>query len=75
MPKPEYKDNKGYYNGSDRKCRRFEPEPPEIPGTHEPFSIRVPSMKRGRSTWKRFYMLFPELRYTDTYRGHKLKKI
>lgn len=38
-------------------------------------TIRVPSLKRSNSTWKRFYELFPFLKGKKTYRGIKLKKI
>ena len=38
-------------------------------------SIRVPSLKRSRVTWKRFYELFPDAKGLDTFRGFKLKKI
>lgn len=38
-------------------------------------SIRVPSLKRSKSTWKRFYELFPEAKGLKTFRGCKLKKI
>lgn len=77
MPKPVYKDNNGYFNNSSGKDRpRFVPDPTDWHyGRHTPFSIRIPSLKRGKSTWKRFYRLFPELRYMDNYYGHKLKKI
>ena len=37
--------------------------------------IRIPSLKRSNSTWKKFYELFPFLKGLDTYRGIKLKKI
>lgn len=38
-------------------------------------SIRVPSLKRSKATWKRFYELFPEAKGRKTFRGCKLKKI
>ena len=38
-------------------------------------SIRVPSLKRSRATWKRFYELFPDAKGLDKFRGFKLKKI
>lgn len=38
-------------------------------------SIRVPSLKRSNSVWKRFYELFPEAKGLKTFRGCKLKKI
>lgn len=38
-------------------------------------SIRVPSLKRSKATWKRFYELFPEAKGKKTFRGFKLKKI
>ena len=37
-------------------------------------SIRVPSLKRSNSVWKRFYELFPEAKGLKTFRGCKLKK-
>lgn len=82
MPKPVYKDNNGYFNnGSSHDCPRYIPNP-NIPdstewhyGMYRVDTIRIPSLKRGKSTWKRFYQLFPELRYMDNFRGQKLKKI
>ena len=38
-------------------------------------SIRVPSLKRSKTIWKRFYELFPEAKGLKTFRGCKLKKI
>lgn len=38
-------------------------------------SIRVPSLKRSKATWKRFYELFPEAKGLKTFRGFKLKQI
>lgn len=38
-------------------------------------SIRVPSLKRSKAIWKRFYELFPEAKGLKTFRGCKLKKI
>ena len=38
-------------------------------------SIRFPSLKRSKATWKRFYELFPEAKGRKTFRGCKLKKI
>lgn len=38
-------------------------------------TIRIPSLKRSNSTWKRFYELFPFLKGKKTYRGIKLKKV
>jgi hypothetical protein len=77
MPKPPYKDNNGYFNnGRAGNSPRYIPDPMEWHyGMHRNDTIRIPSMKRGKSTWKRFYRLFPELRYRDTFRGQKLKKI
>ena len=42
-------------------------------GTAE--SIRVPSLKRSKATWKRFYELFPMAKGKKTFRGFKLKKV
>ena len=39
------------------------------------FSIRVPSLKRSKAIWKRFYELFPEAKGKKTFRGFKLKKV
>ena len=77
MPKPVYKDNNGYFNnGSSHDGPRYTPDPTEwYYGMHRNDTIRIPSLKRGKSTWKRFYRLFPELRHMDTFRGQKLKKI
>ena len=38
-------------------------------------SIRVPSLKRSKATWKRFYELFPTAKGLKTFRGFKLKKV
>ncbi|MBR6907090.1 hypothetical protein IKN40_00920 [bacterium] len=38
-------------------------------------TIRIPSLKRSNSTWKKFYELFPKLNGMKMYRGIKLKKI
>ena len=38
-------------------------------------SIRVPSLKRSKATWKRFYELFPEAKGKKTFRGFKLRKL
>ena len=38
-------------------------------------SIRVPSLKRSKATWKRFYELFPTANGLKTFRGFKLKKV
>ena len=38
-------------------------------------SIRVPSLKRSKAIWKRFYELFPQAKGLKTFRGFKLKKI
>ena len=59
--KPPRQDNKTYFNGHG--------------GNFNPKTIRVPSLKRSNSVWKRFYNLFPHLRWLDTYAGSKLKKI
>lgn len=68
---PPRQDNKGYYSSG---CAAT--DPPEHPDRwYDGNTIRVPSMKRSRSTWKRFYKLFPHLRYMDTFRGNHLKKI
>ena len=77
MPKPVYKDNNGYFNnGSSHDCPRYIPNPTEWHyGMHRVDTIRIPSLKRGKSTWKRFYQLFPELRYMDNFRGRKLKML
>lgn len=77
MPKPVYKDNNGYFNnGSSHDGLRYTPDPTEWHyGMHRNDTIRIPSLKHGKSTWKRFYRLFPELRHMDTFRGQKLKKI
>jgi hypothetical protein len=45
MPKPERKDNRSVRVGS---------------GGSSQSSVRFPSQKRGRSTWKRFWKLFPQ---------------
>ena len=44
-------------------------------GTGHLDSIRVPSLKRSKATWKRFYELFPTAKGLKTFRGFKLKKI
>lgn len=77
MPKPVYKDNNGYYNNSSDKDRhRVIPDPADWHyGRHDWSTIRIPSLRRGKSTWKRFFRLFPELRHTEKFRGCKIKKI
>ena len=76
MPKPVYKDNNGYFNNGLSHDGPDTPDPTEWHyGMHRNDTIRIPSLKRGKSTWKRFYRLFPELRHMDTFRGQKLKKI
>lgn len=64
---PPRQDNKTYY--TNRNYCFVKMEYPES------FSLRVPSLKRGKSTWKRFYKLFPNLKYVDKVNGCKLKKI
>jgi len=72
--KPANQDNKGYYAGWKAAPSWATAEDPnEFPGYD--WNIRVPSLKRGRSTWKRFYKLFPHLKYQDTCCGYPLKKI
>ena len=70
---PADKDNKTYYAGWKSGLGWGTPEnsPIVIPDA----DIRVPSKKRGKSTWKRFYRLFPHLKYRDTVNGVELKKI
>lgn len=74
--KPADRDNKGYYAGWRDAPKWDSVDNP----SHKVFGcqswiIRVPSLKRGRSTWKRFYKLFPHLKYQDTCGGVPLKKI
>ena len=66
MGDPPHQDNKTYYVN-----RNYCFENNLYP---ESCSIRVPSLKRSKSTWKRFYKLFPQYRYANTCRGYKLKK-
>ena len=68
---PPRKDNKNYYSSG----RGASLIPETTDRWYDYSAIRVPSLKRGKSTWKKFYKLFPHLRYMDTFRGQKLKKI
>ena len=70
---PADRDNKGYYAGwkSGHEWSTPENSPIVIPASE----ICVPSKKRGKSTWKRFYRLFPHLKYRDKFKGVELKKI
>jgi len=38
-------------------------------------NIRVPSLKRSKATWRKFYALFPFIQGKKTWYGAKLKKI
>lgn len=73
--KPPRKDNKNYYNSKDCKdeSRIYIGDADRY--FFESASIRIPSIKRGKSTWKRFYKLFPKLKYMNSYYGTKLKKV
>lgn len=64
---PARQDNKTYY--SNGWAIRDDISTPEFQ------SLRIPSLKRGKSTWKRFYRLFPHLKGLDEFRGCPLKKI
>lgn len=73
---PPRQDNKNYYSGRGKATNI--PEHSDrwyAYHWHDYSAIRVPSIKRGKSTWKRFYRLFPQLRYMDSFCGHPLKKI
>lgn len=72
--KPADQDNKGYYAGWKGSFGWATTEDSNGFFGYT-WNIRVPSLKRGRSTWKRFYKLFPHLKYQDTYCGSPLKKI
>ena len=37
--------------------------------------IRVPSLKRSKATWRKFYALFPFIQGKKTWYGAKLKKL
>ena len=69
--KPPRQDNKHYYSSG----RGIVDIPEKTDRWYDYSAIRVPSMKRGKSTWKRFYRLFPHLKYKDSFCGTKLKKI
>jgi hypothetical protein len=73
--KPADQDNKGYYAGWQGSSGWGTAEDPIYEHHCPSWIIRVPSLKRGRSTWKRFYKLFPHLKYRDSDAGVKLKKI
>ena len=68
---PPRRDNKNYYSSG---CGAS-----LIPETtdrwYDSSAIRVPSLKRSKSIWKRFYRLFPELKYRDSFLGHPLKNL
>ena len=61
MPKADNRDNKNSFNAKS--------------GYGGSTSVRIPSLKRSNSTWKKFYELFPYLKGETSYRGVKLKKI
>lgn len=60
-PKVERKDNKGAINRSSY--------------TGKLSDVRYPSKKRPRSTWKRFYALFPRLAERDGWDGKTSKRM
>lgn len=60
MPKPSHQDNKLTKVGSGRCSLR---------------DIRFPSLKRGKSTWKRFWKLFPEYDGCHTKREYYQKQL
>ena len=57
-----HKDNQKFVYNSGNRTGHFD-------------SIRVPSLKRSKAIWKRFYELFPEAKGKKTFRGFKLKKV
>lgn len=63
MPKPVNKDNQETYNDGSGTCCGHQS------------SIRVPSLKRSKKVWERFYNLFPWLKGKKTCNGGKLKNI
>ena len=73
--RPPRQDNKTYYTNRRARYSRNENNAYTTIIGATCFTIRVPSLKRGRSTWKRFYRLFPGLKWVDSLDGHKLKKI
>lgn len=48
MPRAVYRDNKRNYNESGWYCSGY--------------TMRVPSIKRSKKTWKNFYRLFPKIK-------------
>ena len=60
MPRAVFKDNQQAYN---------------VRSGSNYWAVRVPSLKRSKKVWERFYNLFPSLRGLKTYRGYKLKNI
>lgn len=60
MPNPTKRDNKSTYVGS---------------GGSSSNRVRFPSKKRSRSTWKKFYNLFPEIGRLDNWDGKTSKRI
>ena len=63
MPKPVNKDNQETYNNGSGNLGSLQS------------SIRVPSLKRSKKVWERFYNLFPWLKGEEKCNGGKLKKI
>jgi hypothetical protein len=63
MPKPVNKDNQETYNDGSGNLGGLQS------------SVRVPSLKRSKKVWERFYNLFPWLKGKKTCNGGKLKKI
>lgn len=59
-PQKEGRDNKDVYVGSSGDNRN---------------KIRYPSKKRSRSTWKKFYALFPRVAERDGWDGKSSKKM
>lgn len=62
MPKPVNKDNQETYNSGSNVY-------------HLQSSVRVPSLKRSKKVWERFYNLFPWLKGKEKHNGGKLKNI
>lgn len=63
MPYPINRDNKEIHNVSSGSSG------------YRGCTIRVPSLKRNKNIWRKFYSLFPSLKGLKSWNGSKLKRI
>lgn len=65
-----FRDDSSFCEGRDNKSQYYRSkEGKEKDGRSFPGKIRVPSLKRSKSTWNKFYKLFPELKGQSHYLG------